>query len=255
MFVYMLFGLGFTMVFPFAFRRLLDTAIPSGEFSQVLSILTVLGVAFVVSLLAGLRRAYLSAYVSGSVVRQLRMEMFGKLQTMSSDGSAVTSRATCCHAFSPTWRCSSRGCRRRARGRIPDAVADRVGGRAADAERGARGHRPPRRAGDRARLPGDVRGRAEARHRGAGGNGFGALDLGGELLGAVGREGVRARGPRASTIRASVGAAVQVPSAYAAVRGAVRAVGEHDRHVSPAVRARTRRVADPAPAISPWAGS
>src|SRR5258706_11973772 len=31
MFVYMLFGLGFTMVFPFAFRRLLDTAIPSGR--------------------------------------------------------------------------------------------------------------------------------------------------------------------------------------------------------------------------------
>ena len=35
MFVYMLFGLAFTIVFPFAFRRLLDTAIPSGEFSQV----------------------------------------------------------------------------------------------------------------------------------------------------------------------------------------------------------------------------
>jgi ABC-type multidrug transport system fused ATPase/permease subunit len=84
MFVYMLFGLGFTMVFPFAFRRLLDKAIPSGEFSQVLSILTVLGVAFLISLLAGLRRAYLSAYVSGSVVRQIRIEMFGKLQTLSS---------------------------------------------------------------------------------------------------------------------------------------------------------------------------
>ena len=54
MFVYMLFGLGFTMVFPLAFRRLLDKAIPSGEFSQVLSILTVLGVAFVVSLKPGL---------------------------------------------------------------------------------------------------------------------------------------------------------------------------------------------------------
>ncbi|HEV7523320.1 MAG TPA: ABC transporter transmembrane domain-containing protein [Acidimicrobiia bacterium] len=82
MFVYMLFGLAFTMVFPFAVRRLFDHAIPSGKFSNVLTILIVLGVAFVVSLLADLRRAYLAAYVSGSVVRQLRTEMFDRLQEL-----------------------------------------------------------------------------------------------------------------------------------------------------------------------------
>ena len=81
--VYMLGSLAFTMVFPFAFRRLLDTAIPSGELSQVLGVLGALGLAFVVSLLAGLRRAYLGAYVSSAVVRALRAQMFGRLQSLS----------------------------------------------------------------------------------------------------------------------------------------------------------------------------
>jgi ABC-type multidrug transport system fused ATPase/permease subunit len=81
--VYMVISLVFTIVFPFAFRRLLDSAIPSGDFSEVLGILGVLGAAFAVSLLAGLRRAYLAAYVSGSVVRELRARMFGRLQTLS----------------------------------------------------------------------------------------------------------------------------------------------------------------------------
>ncbi|HXW32653.1 MAG TPA: ABC transporter ATP-binding protein, partial [Acidimicrobiales bacterium] len=83
MFLYMLLGLVFTVVFPFVFRDLLDHAIPSGHFSQTLRLLGILAIAFVVSLLAGLRRAYLAAVVSGSVVRQLRMEMFEKLQTLS----------------------------------------------------------------------------------------------------------------------------------------------------------------------------
>ncbi len=83
MFVYALLGLAFTVVFPFAFRRLLDSAIPSGMFSQVLTILAALGAAFAVSLLANLRRAYLSAKVSSSVVRQIRVEMFRRLQSLS----------------------------------------------------------------------------------------------------------------------------------------------------------------------------
>jgi len=81
-FVYMLLGLAFTMVFPFAIRRLFDSAIPSGQFHQVVGILSVLAFAFVVSLLANLRQAYLSAYVSSSVVRQLRTEMFTRLQEL-----------------------------------------------------------------------------------------------------------------------------------------------------------------------------
>ena len=82
-FVYMLLGLAFSVVFPFAFRQLLDHDIRPGGFPHVLDLLGVLAIAFVVSLLASLRQAYLSSYVSASVVRQLRMEMFGKLQDLS----------------------------------------------------------------------------------------------------------------------------------------------------------------------------
>ena len=83
MFVYMLLGLAFTTVFPFVFKRLLDKAIPSGHFSETVRLLVILTIAFVVSMLADLRRAYLGATVSGSVVRQLRGEMFAKMQHLS----------------------------------------------------------------------------------------------------------------------------------------------------------------------------
>ena len=39
MFVHMLLGLAFTLIFPFVFKRLLDTAIPSGEMSEVIKVL------------------------------------------------------------------------------------------------------------------------------------------------------------------------------------------------------------------------
>jgi ABC-type multidrug transport system fused ATPase/permease subunit/CRP-like cAMP-binding protein len=80
--VYMLFGLAFTMIFPFAVRQLFDHAIPSGKFGRVFNVLALLGVAFLISLLANLRRSYLSAVVSGSVVRRLRTEMFERLQEL-----------------------------------------------------------------------------------------------------------------------------------------------------------------------------
>ena len=83
MFVYMVLGLAFTVVYPFAFKNLLDTALPSGEYSQVLKILAVLSAAFVVTAFSSVRGAYLSAVVSGSVVRQLRQEMFTKMQHLS----------------------------------------------------------------------------------------------------------------------------------------------------------------------------
>ncbi len=82
-FIYMLFALAFTLVFPFVTRRLFDEALPSGEFSQVMTLLGALGVAFLISLVAGLRQAYASAWISGAVVRDLRGQMFGKLQTLS----------------------------------------------------------------------------------------------------------------------------------------------------------------------------
>jgi ABC-type multidrug transport system fused ATPase/permease subunit len=80
--VYMGFGLLFTVVFPFALRRLIDQAIPSRHFSEVLKLVSFLGVAFLISLLADLRRTYQAAWVSGSVVRQIRTEMFGRLQDL-----------------------------------------------------------------------------------------------------------------------------------------------------------------------------
>ena len=83
MFVYMLLGLAFTVVFPFVFKNLLDVAIPSGQYSQVLKLLVLLSLAFVITAFSGLRAAYLSAVVSGSVVRQLRQEMFTKMQHLS----------------------------------------------------------------------------------------------------------------------------------------------------------------------------
>lgn len=82
-FGYMLLGLGFTMVFPFVTQRLFDQAIPSGEFSQVLTLLVFLGVALAISLVSGLRRAYVSARISSSIVRDVRQEMFDKLQVLS----------------------------------------------------------------------------------------------------------------------------------------------------------------------------
>ncbi len=81
-FGYMLLSLAFTAAFPFVSRRLFDTAIPSGEFDQVLTLLVVLAVAFTVSLVAGLRQAYLSAWVSGAVVRDIRQSMFERIQSL-----------------------------------------------------------------------------------------------------------------------------------------------------------------------------
>lgn len=83
-FVYMLMSLAFTSVYPFVTRRLFDDVIPSGELSKVVNLLGALLIAFAVSLLAGLRRAYQSAFISGAVVRDIRAEMFGRVQRLRS---------------------------------------------------------------------------------------------------------------------------------------------------------------------------
>jgi ABC-type multidrug transport system fused ATPase/permease subunit len=83
MFVHMLLGMVFTIVFAKVFQSLIDTQIPSGEFSKVVGVLVILMVAFAISLLAGLRRAYLAAYIGSAIVRQVRTEMFVRLQTLS----------------------------------------------------------------------------------------------------------------------------------------------------------------------------
>lgn len=81
-FVYMIMSLAFTSVYPFVTRRLFDDVIPSGEFSRVISLLGALLLAFAVSLAAGLRRTYQSAYISGAVVRDLRHGMFARVQRL-----------------------------------------------------------------------------------------------------------------------------------------------------------------------------
>jgi len=86
-FFYMLFSLAFATVFPFVTKALFDTVLPEAiatqQFGGIASLLGGLGIAFIVSLLAGLRQAYQSAWISGAVVRDLRSQMFGKLQTLS----------------------------------------------------------------------------------------------------------------------------------------------------------------------------
>jgi ABC-type multidrug transport system fused ATPase/permease subunit/CRP-like cAMP-binding protein len=81
-FGYMLLSLAFVAAFPFVTRKLFDTALPSGEFSQVLTLLIGLGAAFVVSLVAGVRQAYQTAYVSGAVSRDIRQSLFGRVQRL-----------------------------------------------------------------------------------------------------------------------------------------------------------------------------
>lgn len=79
-FAYMVLGLSFSAVLPFVSKSLFDDAIPSGKFSRVVTQLLVLAGAFAVSLLATLRQTWCSAIVSGSVVRDLREQMFQRLQ-------------------------------------------------------------------------------------------------------------------------------------------------------------------------------
>jgi ABC-type multidrug transport system fused ATPase/permease subunit len=82
-FVWMLLALGFTTAFPFVMRRLFDSALPKRDLGEALRLVGFLGGTFVVSLLAGLRRAYLSAFVSSAVTRDIRVTMFSRLQRLS----------------------------------------------------------------------------------------------------------------------------------------------------------------------------
>jgi len=80
-------GMAFTAVMPFAIKRLIDSALPTAvrtrHFSPIASVLVMLAVAAVVSWGSGLRSAYLSAYVSSSIVRDVRVQMFERLQRLS----------------------------------------------------------------------------------------------------------------------------------------------------------------------------
>ena len=81
--VILLIQLSFSVVFPFASQRLLDDAIPNGDAAAVAQMLLMLTGVFAVSLLAGLRAAYLAGYISGATIRRLRGEVFNRLQMLS----------------------------------------------------------------------------------------------------------------------------------------------------------------------------
>ena len=81
-FCYMLLSLAFTAAFPFVTQRLFDDALPSGEFDQVLALLLALGAAFLVSLVAGVRQAYQTAWISGAVTRDIRRTIFARTQLL-----------------------------------------------------------------------------------------------------------------------------------------------------------------------------
>ncbi len=81
-FGYLLLSLAFTVVYPFVTRRLFDTTLPSGRLGDVLTLLATLGAAFAVSLVAGLRQDYVSGSISAAVVRDLRRDLFGRVQRL-----------------------------------------------------------------------------------------------------------------------------------------------------------------------------
>jgi len=83
-FIYMILSLAFTSVYPFVTRHLFDEVIPSQDFSRVWKLLLLLVGAFAISLLAGVRRSYQSNFISASVVRDIRQEMFDRAQNLSS---------------------------------------------------------------------------------------------------------------------------------------------------------------------------
>lgn len=82
--IYLLLELGFVAVFPFAFSRLVNELTGgTADFGFVVEIVGLLAATFAVGLLAELRRNYVSAFVSASIVRELRTQMFGGLQNLS----------------------------------------------------------------------------------------------------------------------------------------------------------------------------
>ena len=251
MFVYMLFGLGFTMVFPFAFRRLFDNAIPSGQFSQVLQLLVVLAVAFVVSLLADLRRRVplrLRQRVGRAPAPHARCSTssrtFPRAGSREHQEGDVMSRL-----FSDVYMLEARPVADAARGlfQILSLVVSSVVLLTLNPLLGAivLVGRADHRASSTEAM---AEGRAEAQHRGAGADrqrstasrprttapsrssGPSALEA---------RESGRASGSASR-------AAVRRRGALAALRRPLRAVGEHDRDRAAARRARARLVAHPA---------
>lgn len=83
--LYLLLQLSFSIGFPFALRSLLQHALPAHDLSQTRTIILLLTGLFAVSLVAGLRAGYVSSWISASVVRRVRTDMFARMQALSAD--------------------------------------------------------------------------------------------------------------------------------------------------------------------------
>jgi ABC-type multidrug transport system fused ATPase/permease subunit len=88
--ILLLAGLGIafsTVALPLATKRLVDSALPTAvrtvSFSPIASVLGMVVAVAVLSSLAQLRSAYASAYVSSDIVREVRLQMFERLQGLS----------------------------------------------------------------------------------------------------------------------------------------------------------------------------
>jgi ABC-type multidrug transport system fused ATPase/permease subunit len=82
LFVLSLLSLSFMVALPFALESLLNHAIPSGKFEEVAELLAILAIAMTVSLVASWRQNYQATYVGGSIVRDVRLAMFERLQQL-----------------------------------------------------------------------------------------------------------------------------------------------------------------------------
>ena len=82
---YMLIGLGYNLVLPLATKFLIDTIIPSGSINNLLLFIGGLLVIYVLNALLGLRRAYVTNWITQRILIDLQARMFTHLQRLAHD--------------------------------------------------------------------------------------------------------------------------------------------------------------------------
>jgi ATP-binding cassette, subfamily B, bacterial len=85
-------ALAVVVVLPLALRRLIDRVLPARDLAAALQVVGVLVCALLVAGAAEIRRVHLWAKLSAAFLRQLRADMFAKLQTLSTGWYAVHDR-------------------------------------------------------------------------------------------------------------------------------------------------------------------
>lgn len=87
-------ALAVVVLLPLALRRLIDRALPARDLVAALQIVGVLAGALLVAAAAEIRRVQLWAKLSAAFLRELRADMFAKLQVLSVDWYAAHGRGT-----------------------------------------------------------------------------------------------------------------------------------------------------------------